>query len=48
MNNKCEYLVSFIEPGFADKWVDSSIIDEDDYYSNILAVFNKKSNNIPV
>ena len=47
-NGKCEYLVSFIEPGFPDKWIDSSIIDEDDYYSNILATFNNKSNNTPV
>ena len=47
-NNNCEYLVSYIEPGFPDKWVNSSIVDEDDYYSEILAQFNNITNNCPI
>ena len=43
---KCEYFVSYIEPGFPDQWIDASIIDEDDYYSDILASFNNDLNNI--
>jgi len=44
-NNNCEYLVSYIEPGFPDELVNSSIIDEDNYYSEILAQFNDITNN---
>lgn len=44
----CQYLVSYMEPGFPNEWIDSSIIDEDDFYSDILANFNYKTNNLPV
>jgi len=46
--HSCEYLVSYMEPGFPDEWIDCSIIDEDDFYSNVLEDFNNKTNNQPV
>ena len=47
-NNNCEYLVSYIEPGFPNKWIDSVEIDEDDYYSDLVAQFNNITNNLPI
>jgi len=44
----CEYLVSYIEPGFSNRWINSSIIDDDDYYGDILAEFNNSTSNMPV
>jgi len=41
LNSNCEYLISYIEAGFNTRWIDSSIIDEDDYYYDVLVKFNE-------
>lgn len=47
LNSNCEYLISYIEPGFNTRWIDSSIIDEDDYYYDVLVKFNESTSNEP-
>jgi len=44
----CEYLVSFKDTNFNNEWINCSIIDEDDYYSDLLKKFNESTNNSPV
>jgi len=46
--DECEYLVSYIEPGHNPKWINCSIIDEDEFYNDILKDFNESTNNSPV
>jgi len=47
-NETCEYLVSYVDSNMEPSWIDAAIIDEDDYYSDILKSFNEKSFNLPV
>ncbi len=47
-SHKCEYLVNYSDNGLNKEWINCSIIDEDDYYSEILATFNKLSFNSSV
>ena len=46
--NECEYLVTYKDSTLEPKWINCSIIDEDDFYSNILKDFNNLTNNSPV